>query len=499
MSNLDIKLLRDELAKVIGDNKRFTQVVGEQGKKIIGLTLKVDQSTLERDQMVLERDQLSTKLEQANAKIGVLVNMLKNKEQDKADIDKVLKFYDNSHTPPSHKTITQREINKEKKEERHQKNPEGRRGRKGGFKGYAVSRRAEQKIRHRPQECASCGGGNLKVTRIDNENAMDIPALPQAAATTHVTETCRCLDCNHVTVPDAGLIKGTSLGPNLVKIALGMWKNKVSYQDIADTLSDLFGVKGCAKSTIQHALGAAADVMEPESRRIKAGMDARTTPVNIDETPYPVMGRTGQVWVATDPQSTVVVVSGSRGTAVLDAHFPYYQRPVTTDGLALYNVFEVRQRCWAHLFRDSDRYVRSAKHKTGVSQTDCRDADMLHERLRQLFHEAKLMGAATVSQCGVLKERLLVIAASYPQKLTNKLTSAADYLFIFLLHEGMEPTNNSVEREIRYPVIHRKVRGQIGSKEMMSRFGTLLTCILTWRKQKLNFYQEMDRILLAHA
>ena len=118
MSNLDIKLLRDELAKVIGDNKRFTQVVGEQGKKIIGLTLKVDQSTLERDQMVLERDQLSTKLEQANAKIGVLVNMLKNKEQDKADIDKVLKFYDNSHTPPSHKTITQREINKEKKEER---------------------------------------------------------------------------------------------------------------------------------------------------------------------------------------------------------------------------------------------------------------------------------------------------------------------------------------------------------------------------------------------
>ena len=63
----------------------------------------------------------------------------------------------------------------------------------------------------------------------------------------------------------------------------------------------------------------------------------------------------------------------------------------------------------------------------------------------------------------------------------------------------MEPTNNSVEREIRYPVIHRKVRGQIGSKEMMSRFGTLLTCILTWRKQKLNFYQEMDRILLAHA
>ena len=53
--------------------------------------------------------------------------------------------------------------------------------------------------------------------------------------------------------------------------------------------------------------------------------------------------------------------------------------------------------------------------------------------------------------------------------------------------------------EIRYPVIHRKVRGQIGSTGKMARFGILLTCILTWRKQKLNFYREMDRVLLARA
>ena len=270
-------------------------------------------------------------------------------------------------------------------------------------------------------------------------------------------------------------------------------------QDIAETFSDLFGVKGCAKSTIQHVIDAAATAMEPESRRIKAEMDARTTPVNIDETPYPVQDQTCQVWIASDPQSTVVVVAGSRGTAVIDEHFPYYQRPVTTDGLASYNVLEVRQRCWSHLFRDSDSYVRSVGKRTVVSQTDCRDAEALHSRLQQLFHGAKLMGTATASQCGVLKERLLEIAASYPRGLANKLASASNHLFTFLLHESMEPTNNSVEREMRYPVIHRKVRGQIGSTGKMARFGMLLTCILTWRKRKLNFYQEMDRILLAHV
>ena len=484
--------MRDELAKVIGDNKRRMRAEEEQDKLIIALTLKVDQ-------FALERDQASAKLEQATAQIDRLVKMLKDKGQDKAAIDKVLKFYDNPHTPPSHKTITQREINKEKKEERRQKNPEGRRGRQGGFKGYAVSRKSTQKVRHRPQKCASCGGGNLKVTRIDNENVTDIPEIPQATVTTHVTETCRCLDCNHSTTPENGLVKGTSFGPNLVKIALGMWKNKASYQDIAETFSDLFGIKGCAKSTIQHAIDAAAASMEPEFHLIKAEMDARTTPVNIDETPYPVQDRTCQVWIASDPRSTVVVAAGSRGTAVIDKHFPYYQRPVTTDGLASYNVLEVRQRCWVHLIRDSDRHVRSVKKRTGASQTDNRDADALHSRFKQFFHETKLMKTATASQCGVLKERLLEIAASYPRGLTNKIASASDHLFTFLLHEGMEPTNNSVEREIRYPVIHRKVRGQIGSAGKMARFGILLTCILTWRKQKLNFYQEMDRILLAHV
>ena len=464
----------------------------EQDKLIIALTLKVDQ-------FALERDQASAKLEQANAQIDRLVKMLKDNGQDKAAIDKVLKFYDNPHTPPSHKTITQREINKEKEEERRQKNPEGRCGRQGGFKGYAVSRKSMQRVRHRPQKCASCGSGNLMVTRIDNENATDIPEMPQAAVTTHVTKTCRCLDCNHSTTPEMGLVRGTSFGPRLVKIALGMWKNKASYQDIAETFSDLFGIKGCAKSTIQHAIDAAADSMEPESRRIKAELDARTTPVNIDETPYPVQDQTCQVWIASNPQSTVVVVAGSSGTAVIDEHFPYYQRPVTADELASYNMLGVRQRCWAHLFRDSDSHVRSFLKMTGISQTDCHDAESLHFRLQQLFHGTKLMKTATAPQCGVLKERLLEIAASYPRGLTNRLASASDQLFTFLLHEDMEPTNNSVEREMRYPVVRRKVSGRIGSAGKVARFGTLLACILTWRKQKLNFYQEMDRILLEHA
>ena len=92
-------------------------------------------------------------------------------------------------------------------------------------------------------------------------------------------------------------------------------------------------------------------------------------------------------------------------------------------------------------------------------------------------------------------QRTIRIARTCPGKLSNKIVSAAPCLSTFLLHPNMQPTNNHSEREMRPIVLRRKVGGQIGSVEGMRRFGILFTCLLTWRKRKLNIYHEMDRIL----
>ena len=122
-----------------------------------------------------------------------------------------------------------------------------------------------QTVRHKSKKCSSCGGGNLKTVSTSTRNVIDVPVLPKAIITKHVIESCECLDCHAVTVPKTGLFDGTSLGLNLLKIAVGLWKGKASYVDIAGTLSDLFDVEGCAKSTVQHALDSAANAMEPEA------------------------------------------------------------------------------------------------------------------------------------------------------------------------------------------------------------------------------------------
>ena len=78
--------------------------------------------------------------------------------------------------------------------------------------------------------------------------------------------------------------------------------------------------------------------MEPEASSIKIEMNAKTTQVNINEALCPVLGDLCQGWVVTDTNSMVVEIAASRGSIVLEVHFPYYKRPVTSDGLPSYNI-----------------------------------------------------------------------------------------------------------------------------------------------------------------
>ena len=64
----------------------------------------------------------------------------------------------------------------------------------------------------------------------------------------------------------------------------------------------------------------------------------------------------------------------------------------------------------------------------------------------------------------------------------------------FIRYPGMDPTNNESERMLRKVVIHRKIRQKlvtIGGKIM---FGTIMTCLLTWDKQGLNWFEKLSEV-----
>ena len=406
-----------------------------------------------------------------------------------AEYGQVIKAYDNQHTPPFKKTITQQEINAQKKEERKKKNPDGRRGRHKGHKGVSASRKADQTIRHTPDRCGSCGGANLKTVKMVPVTKTDIPPPPRSTTTCHITETCECLDCGGMTEAKTGMVRGTSLGPNLLTEVADSWEKKGTYGGVADSLENKYGEKFSA-ATIQHALDAAAVGLEPEAQNLRDSLKD-VDYMGYDETSYHIMGKSGWAWVAASHDVVCYHLAASRSRATFEEHVMVPGRPATVDGYTVYDKLDVVQRCRAHILRDAEAEARAVK-KAGMERTDCRDARILLERLRYLYHTAKAGPRGNRAVYDTYVRQALEIAGLYATKFGQTLAKAAPDLFTFVLYK-LEPTNNHSERAMRFVVGHRNVRMQVCSLRGIWRCNTLWTCISTWRLRGTSIYRELRR------
>ena len=74
------------------------------------------------------------------------------------------------------------------------------------------------------------------------------------------------------------------------------------------------------------------------------------------------------------------------------------------------------------------------------------------------------------------------------------LKNAAPDMFMFICHPGMDPTNNESERMLRKVVIHRKICQKLVTAGGKIMFGAIMTCLLTWDKQGLNWFKKLSEI-----
>ena len=77
------------------------------------------------------------------------------------------------------------------------------------------------------------------------------------------------------------------------------------------------------------------------------------------------------------------------------------------------------------------------------------------------------------------------------------LGNAVPDLFTFIRYPGMDPTNNESERMLRKVVIHRKIRQKLVTVGGKIMFGTIMTCLLTWDKMGLNWFEKLSEVFWA--
>jgi transposase len=200
--------------------------------------------------------------------------------------------------------------------------------------------------------------------------------------------------------------------------------------------------------------------------------DIRASPVvHADETGWRQDGIPGYVWTLSTPRSCVFHRDEHRSGEVIDTLLGEdFGGVLVTDFYAAYDHLPgVKQRCWAHLWRDIDaleaEYPEDGELAAWVAgvraiydlargERPAAERGQTPEAIRAREHRARRYEQQLAALCPA------TMAADRPQAtLVKRIRRYLTELFTFVADPAVPPTNNAAERSLRPLVIARKVSG----------------------------------------
>jgi len=442
-------------------------------------------------------------------KIRELGDKIEELDREMAELKRRLSHYENANSPPSKNSLLYREMRRNRRSEEEgvgsaPKKP----GRKEGHEGVTQLFRPTGRVVHAMERCPRCDSTSLSVVSTERRTVVDVPEPLPYTVKEHVINTYRCSGCGADNlIPESvgrelpsssveeGSEGGVILGKNALSTISTLWSvARLPQRKISYALETLYGLR-LSPATIGHALQKASERLGRFQESVRKKIN-RSKKANFDETGMPVAGRRGWIWVAATRRLAFVVVAMSRGRDVLEMYFPGFRGVATVDGWKPYRFFSLLQRCWVHILREAELLSLRARGRE--------EAEALLSSLRILFHETKSELEKHPPPNRRLHDRMLrrlraLLSRRYRDadvaRFVSKLKEASRDLFTFTLYRGVEPTNNHAERELREPIVHRKIRGQLKSEEGMTMFSRLMTAVSTWELQGLNPFVEFKRCL----
>ena len=230
------------------------------------------------------------------------------------------------------------------------------------------------------------------------------------------------------------MIPGTCLGPHALGFVEEYYAKRATDETTSYFFKALYGF-AVSPNTVWNARKALKNLLKGTYCEILNHI-AEAAFVQFDESVFKMNGRKGYVWLVTVEDATYLVAAPSRAAAVLDLHFgKLLGIPVVSDGYAVYDIFPVRQRCWAHILREAEKLAI----RNGGNDLSC------YRRLLSLYKRIKGRESAGSAECLDLERAVLQIAVSYGEghKFRGTLEGAVPHLFTFLRYPGMPPHNNA--------------------------------------------------------
>jgi transposase len=310
---------------------------------------------------------------------------------------------------------------------------------------------------------------------------------------------CPCCRCRHhgrdpLQTSDALGAAGNQIGPVVLTMATEMKHDLgVSYDNISKFLETYFGIY-VNPSTILQAEDRLVEKAQPTFTLL---LDAlrQCQIVHADETGWRIGRVNAWLWVFSSKNVTIYAIRYSRGgdvpTEILGDAF---EGILIVDGLNSYDVLEyTKGQCNAHLLRRVKEMITKssdeelAGHLAALIQI-IQDAIGLAER-RADYSETYF--AQKARDCQKMLEGWLAFCESYEddelRKLAKHMRKHLHEWFTFLRIEGVPPTNNHAERQLRPSVVVRKTNGCHKTLAGALKHAVIMSLIVTCEQQSRRF------------
>jgi transposase len=362
-----------------------------------------------------------------------------------------------------------------------------------------------------PQACAGCGSTLSREAGPGDPEPKRFQVVELPPLAVEVIEyqahgrTCRC--CGHVTqetIPAE--IREHSVGPRLTAtLSYFSGCHGVSKRGVEEIADRVFGAP-IAVGTVANLEQEVSAALEPSHREALEAV-RRAEVKYADETSWKVWGKLCWLWAAATAGVAVFVIHAKRSALGLKAILgESIEGIVHSDRWHVYLQVpeQFRQLCWAHLKRDFRKIVECGGPSAFVGRRGLRIVG-------DLFAAWRAFEAGTITR-GRLQELIAPLERRFSKtlvegalgddarvaKFCENLLNLESALWTFARVEGVEPTNNYMERLVRLAVLWR--RRSFGCNSVVGcRFvERILTVVQTCRLREKNIVEYLTAAVQAH-
>ena len=342
----------------------------------------------------------------------------------------------------------------------------GQRGHRGSHRELVAADKVDDVVDLYPAECQNCWVPLPEQPDPDAKRSqwIEVPPLrPYIKETRRHEVTCLC--CGHKTraAYDDQEIPASPFGPRLMSIvALLTGVYHVSRRRAAKLLSDLVGVPISlgAVSAVEARVSEAVQAPVAEAWQRVEGAPIKHT----DGTTWLKAGVALALWTIASTAATVFKIVADSSRATLAPLYGTLRGILVSDRAAALTFWamERRQICWAHLLR---KYV-SFSERAGPAGEIGRQLLDYTGLLFEYWHDykaGKLDRATFLAWMAPVQAQVEAVleraVASGIDRFAGSCANILDHraaLWTFVYVDGVEPTNNHAERELRAFVLWRK-------------------------------------------